>query len=87
MNKQYTIRSIPEPVDKVLKSQAKKSGKSFNAVVVEALQRATGVSEDKITYNDLNDLIGVGIADKASFEQAMCDLDASNSHMDSSFSI
>lgn len=87
MNRQYTIRSIPEPVDRVLKNQAKKSGKSFNSVVVDALKKATGVTENKITYTDLDSLVGVGIADKISFDQAMCDLDSSNSHMDSSFSV
>lgn len=87
MNKQYTIRSIPEPVDRILRSQAKKSGKSFNSVVVEALQRATGVSEDKASYTDLDDLIGVGIADKNSFKQAMCELKDNPSQMDDNFSL
>lgn len=87
MNKQYTIRSIPEPVDRVLKNQAKKSGKSFNSVVVDALKKATGVTENKTSYTDLDSLVGVGIADKTSFDQAMCDLDATNSQMDSDFSL
>lgn len=34
---QYTIRNIPPEVDRTLRAQARKSGKSFNTVVVENL--------------------------------------------------
>ena len=87
MNKQYTIRSIPEPVDNVLRKQALKTGKSFNSVVVEALQKATGVSKDKISHTDLDSLIGIGISDKKSFDTAMCELEENSSQMDSNFSL
>ncbi len=35
--KQYTIRNIPEPVDRYLRKRAKISGKSLNQVVIEEL--------------------------------------------------
>lgn len=87
MNKQYTIRSIPAPVDLVLKNQAKRTGKSFNSTVVEALERATGVSSASNVYTDLDDLIGIGIADQEAFDTAMRELKDNSSHMDTNFSL
>ena len=81
MNKQYTIRSIPEPVDNILRKAARSSGKSFNTVVVEALERATGVDSSR-TYDDLDSLIGVGIADSESFDASMKWMDNLPSTMD-----
>jgi pyrroline-5-carboxylate reductase len=34
---QYTIRSIPEPVDHYLRKRARQSGKSLNQIIVEEL--------------------------------------------------
>ena len=42
MTKQYTIRNIPEGVDRVLRKKAKSSGKNFNQVALEALITGTG---------------------------------------------
>lgn len=42
--KQYTIRNIPNELDKVLKQRAKESRKSFNQVALEALIVGTGQS-------------------------------------------
>ena len=36
-NIQYTIRNIPEPVDKVIRKRSKQSNKSFNQTVVDLL--------------------------------------------------
>lgn len=36
-NIQYTIRNIPQPVDRVIRKRAKQSGQSFNQTVVELL--------------------------------------------------
>lgn len=83
MSKQYTIRSIPAPVDTVLKQMAEKSGKSFNSVVVEALERATGVTSAVNIYTDLDDLIGIGIADEQSFDEAIGLLDKLPNDLDS----
>lgn len=71
-NKQYTIRSIPEPVDRALRKRAQKTGDSFNATVLEALKRGSGVDIQKNTYTDLDHLIGVGLHDEESF---ICALD------------
>ncbi len=73
---QYTIRSIPEPVDKILRKKAQSSGKSFNSVVVEALERVTGTDGSNKNYNDLDKFIGVGVQDEKSFDQAIDWLDS-----------
>lgn len=70
-NIQYTIRSIPEPVDRFLRNDAKKSGKSLNRVIVEALEKATGTSQTVQRFNDLDHLFGRGIGDRKAFDEAM----------------
>ena len=42
--KQYTIRNIPDRIDRVLRRKAKDEGKSFNQVALEALVSGTGES-------------------------------------------
>lgn len=73
---QYTVRSIPAPVDKALRSEAKRSGKSLNEVTIEALQKATGTSATVQRFNDLDHLFGKGIHDQEAFDEAMASLDA-----------
>ena len=74
---QYTIRSIPEPVDKALRAHAKKTGQSFNATVVDALKKATNTQEGtKKVYTDLDWFIGLGIQDSQSFDEAIEWLDS-----------
>ena len=41
---QYTIRGIPEQVDKYLRKRAKLSGQSLNQVVIDELSEKAGVS-------------------------------------------
>lgn len=85
MNKQYTIRSIPEPVDRALKLRAQKTGKSFNYTVVEALERATNLNATKKSYTDLDKFIGIGIADLESFDKSMDWLNSLPNDLDSDF--
>jgi hypothetical protein len=68
---QYTIRSIPPAVDEALRKQAKQQRTSLNEVIVRSLEWASGVSETKQSYTDLDHLFGKGIADEKSFAQAM----------------
>jgi hypothetical protein len=42
--KQYTIRNIPENIDRHLRRKAKESGKSFNQIALEALTIGAGQS-------------------------------------------
>lgn len=39
---QYTIRNIPEELDRALKMQAKRLGKSVNQLALEALAQSVG---------------------------------------------
>ena len=40
-NIQYTIRNIPEPVDRVIKKRSKQYGRSFNQTVIDLLSLQT----------------------------------------------
>ena len=70
---QYTIRNIPEPVDKVLRQKARDQGKSFNQTVVETLEKAT--VKPKSIAGELGWFIGSGTIDKE-FDEAMTWLDS-----------
>lgn len=54
--RQYTIRNIPETVDRTLKRRAKAGGKSFNQVALEALTLGTG--ETLKPKRDFSEIIG-----------------------------
>ncbi len=68
---QYTIRNIPEPVNQALRRRAKRTGKSFNQTVVDALEQASGVvCEPEPRYTDLDWLRGTMTAeDKKAFDE------------------
>ncbi len=53
--KQYTVRSVPDQVDAVLRQRAKNTGKSFNQVLLEALSEAANASSPR---RDLSFLVG-----------------------------
>jgi hypothetical protein len=61
--KQYTIRNIPERVDRVLKQRARANGKSFNETVLEAL--VIGSGEVAIPKRDLSFIAGSISEDEA----------------------
>jgi len=62
--KQYTIRGVPEAVDRVLREQARKTGKSLNEAALDALRRGAGMDH----------LIGKW-EDDPQFERAIADQD------------
>jgi hypothetical protein len=66
---QYTIRSIPPKVDQALRKRAKKTGKSLNEVVLEALAKGTGVTPEAV-FDDLDWFIGGQSLDTKSFDEA-----------------
>lgn len=57
--KQYTIRNIPEPVDRYLRKRAKLSNKSLNQVVIEELSTHVGNGQKNI-IESLDWFIGGG---------------------------
>ena len=71
---QYTIRGIPERVDRALRLKASQERKSLNQVALEALAAGTGVAGAAIEYHDLDALAGAWIEDE-SFDAALAALD------------
>jgi hypothetical protein len=67
---QYTIRKIPARVDEALRQRARREKKSLNAVAVEALASAAGVSEEITERHDLDSLVGTWVEDEE-FEEAI----------------
>ena len=59
-SRRYTIRGIPEEVDRVLRQKAARQKRSLNQVVVEELTEATFGAKRK---TDLSDVTGGGIPD------------------------
>ena len=55
-NKQYTIRNVPQRVDRILRQRAKETGKSINQIALEALM--SGVGEPLRPNRDLDAVIG-----------------------------
>lgn len=53
---QYTIRNIPEPVDRYLRRRARQSGKSLNQIIIDELSERAGVSKVGKPQNLLDSL-------------------------------
>jgi plasmid stability protein len=68
---QYTVRNIPEHVDRALRRKAGEGGKSLNEVLRDALIRAAGVAEPaNPRYTDLDALAGTWVDDPG-FDEAV----------------
>ena len=72
--RQYTIRGVPESVDRVLRDRARKTGKSLNQAALDALFRGVGVDTPPKVHTDLDHLIGKW-EDDPEFERAIADQD------------
>lgn len=68
---QYTIRSVPDFVDKALRARAKKENKSLNQVALDVIQQAL-ISEKPRVYHDLDFLIGTWVEDPE-FDKVMAE--------------
>jgi plasmid stability protein len=71
---QYTIRNVPDLLDKALRRRAREQGKSLNEVAVEALARGAGPSERPFRQRDLSDIAESWRKDP-SFEAALAEQD------------
>ena len=71
---QYTIRNIPDTLDRELRERARRRGMSLNEVTIDALRRGVGITDSGVEYDDLDDLIGTWVDDKE-FDQALADQD------------
>ena len=71
---QYTIRQIPERVDMILREKALQDHTSLNETALKCLSQGLGITEEEITYHDLDDLAGSWVKDPA-FDKAIRDMD------------
>lgn len=67
---QYTLRDIPTALDAELRRRARRSGKSLNAVAVDALKRGAGLGEEAVRHRDLGDIVGTWVRD-SEFDRAI----------------
>ena len=74
MSMQYTIRSVPDAIDRAVRQRAKREAKSLNAVVVEALARGLELGTKPVEYTDLDHLIGTWQEDPG-FDDAVADFE------------
>lgn len=77
---QYTIRNVPNAVDRELRETARKRGISLNEAALIALRRGLGVSEQPPEYDDLDDLVGTWKEDPL-FDEAIKDQDRVDSEL------
>ena len=73
-NNQYTIRGIPERINRFLRKKAKEEHKSLNQIVIDCIIRGLGLSEDKVYFHDLDDLAGTWKKDPV-FDQVIEEMD------------
>jgi plasmid stability protein len=69
-SRQYTIRSVPERVDRELRKRAKAEGKSLNTVIVELLEQAVAPSGQPRRNRNLERFAGTWVEDPE-FDEAM----------------
>ena len=81
-SRQYTIRSIPPKLDGVLRSKAKKTGKSLNEVTLDALTKGVGLSKDPLSFSDLDWFIGSCKIDTRSIDETQAWLDSLPNNLD-----
>ncbi len=62
---QYTIRNVPPGLDRALRAKATARGVSLNTLLVEALAAGAGLTTEPKLYDDLDDLLGSWVRDKA----------------------
>lgn len=74
MSMQYTIRSVPEAVDRAVRDRARREARSINAIVVEALARGLELDAKPAEHTDLDHLIGTWQEDPA-FDLAVADFE------------
>jgi hypothetical protein len=71
---QYTIRRVPGRLDGLARGRARKSGKSINETLLEALGKGLGVPDEPVRHPDLDDLAGSWVHDPE-FDRALEEMD------------
>lgn len=60
---QYTLRNVPEHLDRALRALAQRENKSLNDVVIGALLRSVGTAGEAPIQRDLSDIVGTWQSD------------------------
>lgn len=60
---QYTLRNVPEHLDRLLRERAREEGKSLNQMMLELLGHALGLAEEAPPRRDLSDVAGTWVED------------------------
>ena len=71
---QYTLRDVPEAVDRALRSRAIREKRSLNSVALHVLTIGLGISEEPPYARDLDALAGTWVEDPA-FDAALREMD------------
>jgi hypothetical protein len=60
---QYTIRSVPERTDQLLREAAVAYGTSINQMALDLIAKGVGANAEEPIHHDLDDLIGTWVQD------------------------
>jgi hypothetical protein len=55
---QYTLRNIPRALDRAIRQQARREGKSVNQVAIDGLLAAFGLAAEPVKRRDLSAVVG-----------------------------
>jgi hypothetical protein len=72
---QYTVRGVPADLDAELRREARTTGKTLNALVVETLEQAK-LPSSAVSYDDLDWFVGQVASGEEDFSAAQAWLDA-----------
>lgn len=71
---QYTIRAVPDEIDRALRQRARRESKSLNAVVIDALARGMALDAAPARHTDLDHLVGTWQEDP-DFDRAVAEFE------------
>ena len=72
--KQYTLRGVPDHVDRALRERAASYGRSLNRVALEALELGLGLEREERRFHDLDHLAGTWVDDPG-FDRVIEEMD------------
>ena len=77
---QYTVRDIPESLDRALRSRAARERQSLNAAALHVLAIGLGLGTENPSNHDLDGVAGSWVEDPA-LEAALAEMDTVDSEM------
>lgn len=72
---QYTVRGVPQELDAELRREARTTGRTLNAVVVETLEHAK-LPSSAVVHDDLDWFVGSASSGESELDGALAWLDA-----------